>query len=600
MPIQDNEDNRKKTPSFVEDEQQNQQMQDKTAVQKSGKLLPILNAKAEQHTNRIDNINGKIATQESKISKHTVKIEKLTARADKLEDTNRVLKNMFGDNPLVQSLIKKNEQKIADIRENKIPNRHQKLKSCKNKIGKLTTKRDEVRHKLNRVIALNDTIKSFTISKNEQRRTAFSSAIDRLNTATLDCLSDKKASLESQKNAAIKQFNDHNTDVADKFKLQDKINDLSVIISSVDEKIAKIKPDIKIAEKPPELVDAAIKLTSGKVGEIAENGNISIPEISLDTVTSAQSLETLDKEKVIELAKQVTEDPLKSVEYDRLSAKAHDRLSTAHTTNIIDGVINNGSKLELEQTKAELLAQLAAINNALDEKTAPRQTEEITPENRLEKAVAQGRAEITENGGFKVNPEYYAKLPKSDRRYESMSETQAVEVMAALSAADVAFSAASRGDGKVCLTVAKEDILAVKDIIKNSVGRTTEKYHSKQPKAHDDRKKVHPEYYHSLPKNQRDTHFEPIDTGRKIAVELQRSNIPFSAVVCRNDTVAITVSKQHSQAFRQIESKYHKPKTQEKRADKAYFSRAKLKNDTQRINRSGQKKEQRTQGQEIF
>ena len=299
MPVQDNEDSRKKEPEPVPEEPQNQAQDN---IQKSGKMLPFLNAKAEQHTNRIDILNGKIATQESKITKHTAKIEKLTARADKLEDTNRTLKNMFGDNPLVQSFIKKNEQKIADIRENKIPNRQQKIKACQNKIGQLTAKRDIVQHKLNRVIALNDTIKSFTIGRNAERRAAFSSAINRLNIATIDCLSDKKAQLESKKNTVMKQYNAPETDVADKFKLQDKLNDLSAKINSVDEKIAKIKPDIKLAEKPPELVDATIKLTSDSIAEKVQDGNISIPEVSLDTVTAAQSVESLDKDKINELA----------------------------------------------------------------------------------------------------------------------------------------------------------------------------------------------------------------------------------------------------------------------------------------------------------
>ena len=203
MPVQDNEDSRKKAPEPVpDDEQRKQQAQDN--IQKSRKLLPFLNAKAEQHTNRIDNLNSKITTQESKITMHTAKIEKLTARADKLEDTNKMLKNMFGDNPLVQSFIKKNEQKIADIRENKIPNRQQKIKACHAKIGRLTAKRDIVQHKLNRVVALNDTIKSFTIGRNAERRVAFSDAIGRLNVATVECLTDKKAQLESRKNAVMK------------------------------------------------------------------------------------------------------------------------------------------------------------------------------------------------------------------------------------------------------------------------------------------------------------------------------------------------------------------------------------------------------------
>lgn len=590
MPVQDNEDSRKKAPEPVPEETQKKQVQD--SVQKSGKLLPFLDAKAEQHINRIDNLNGKIATQESKISKHTAKIEKLTARADKLEDTNKMLKNMFGDNPVVKAMIAKNEQKIADIRENKIPNRQQKIKSCQGKIGKLTAKRDIVQHKLNRVIALNDTIKSFTIGRNAERRAAFSAAINKLNVATFECMTDKKAGLESKKNAIMKQYNAPETDVTDKFKLQDKLNALSAKINSVDEKIAKIKPDIKFAEKSPELVDATIKLTSDTIAEKVQEGNISMPEVSLDTVTAAQSVETLDKDKINELAGQVNDNPLKTAE-EQLEDDA----------NIIDGIINNGSKSDLEQTRAELLAQLAAINNALGEQFAPQQTTEVTADNWLENAVSQGIAEITDNGGFKVNPEYYAELPKENRHYESMSETQAVEVMAALSAADIAFSAASRGDGKVSLTVANRDVTGLNDIMYSSIGKIAQTAAVQENGGKGEKGKyqtVNPEYYASLAKNQRFTKVEPIDTGRKIAAELQKANIPFSAVVRKNDTVALTVSKANSQTFRQIEGKHRKPKQIERRADKAYFSRSKLKRDAQQIGSKSSKKDpQKSKGQEI-
>ena len=590
MPVQDNEDSRKKVPEPVPEEPQKQQAQD--SVQKSGKLLPLLNAKAEQHTNRIDNLNGKIATQESKITKHTAKIEKLTARADKLEDTNKMLKNMFGDNPLVQSFIKKNEQKIADIRENKISNRQQKIKACQGKIGKLTAKRDIVQHKLNRVVALNDTIKSFTIGRNAERRAAFSDAINRLNVTTVDCLTDKKAQLESRKNAVMKQYNAPETDVADKFKLQDKLNDLTAKANAIDEKIAKIKPDIKLAEKPPELVDATIKLTSDIIAEKVQDGNISMPEVSLDTVTAAQSVESLDKDKINELAGQVTENPLANAE-----------MQLEDDANMIDGIINNGSKSDLEQTRAELLAQLAAIDNALGEQSVPQQTAEETAEKWLENAVSQGIAEFTDNGGFKVNPEYYAELPKNERHFESMNEHQAVEVMASLSAADIAFSAASRGDGKVSLTVAEKDVAALNDIMYSSIGKIAQTAAVQENGGKGEKGKyqtVNPEYYASLAKNQRFTQVEPIETGRKIAAELQRANIPFSAVVRKNDTVALTVSKANAQAFRQIEGKYRKPKQVEKRADKAYFSRSKLKRDAQQISsKSSQKDPQKSKGQEI-
>ena len=170
MPVQDNDDNRKKMPAPVTDDEKPKQQMQENNIQKSGKLLPFLNAKAEQHTSRIDNLNGKIATQESKISKHTVKIKKLTAKVDKLEDTNKMLKNMLGDFPPVKALIAKNEQKIADIRENKIPKRQEKSTLHKQQIEKLTHKRDVIQHKLDRVTALSNVITSFAIGTNQERR----------------------------------------------------------------------------------------------------------------------------------------------------------------------------------------------------------------------------------------------------------------------------------------------------------------------------------------------------------------------------------------------------------------------------------------------
>ena len=64
MPVQDSEIKQKKSePTEDLDETKRKQIanqQEKTTVQKSGKLLPFLNAKAEQQTNRIDNINGNV------------------------------------------------------------------------------------------------------------------------------------------------------------------------------------------------------------------------------------------------------------------------------------------------------------------------------------------------------------------------------------------------------------------------------------------------------------------------------------------------------------------------------------------------------------
>ena len=71
MPVQDNEDKRTVDQPVVDAEEELRRKQakeqDEPSVTKSGKLLPILNAKAEHHQSRIDFIDEKIANQTDKI-----------------------------------------------------------------------------------------------------------------------------------------------------------------------------------------------------------------------------------------------------------------------------------------------------------------------------------------------------------------------------------------------------------------------------------------------------------------------------------------------------------------------------------------------------
>ena len=241
MPVQDNDEKRTAEQPVVDAEEElrrkqaqaQEQQQDETNTQKSGKLLPFLNAKAEHHQSRIDSLDEKIANQTDKIDRNKAKIEALSAKADKLEDTNRMLKATVGNLPGIRMIIAKNEKRISAIREQKIPKREQKIEQGWKKIDTLTAKRDRIEHKLNRVVALNDTIKSFSIGLNKERREAFADAMTRLNGATVDCLSDKKASLEAKKQEILTTYNDPATSVVDKYKLSEQLK-------SVNERILKL------------------------------------------------------------------------------------------------------------------------------------------------------------------------------------------------------------------------------------------------------------------------------------------------------------------------------------------------------------------------
>lgn len=576
MPVQDNDDKRTTDQPAVDAEEElrrkqaqaQEQQQEESGAQKSDKLLPFLNAKAEHHQSRIDSLDEKIANQTDKIDRNKAKIEALSAKADKLEDTNRMLKATIGNLPGIRTLIANNEKRIQAIREVKIPKRQEKIDQGWKKIDTLTAKRDRIEHKLNRVIALNDTIKSFGIHFNKERREAFADAMTRLNSSTVDCLSDKKATLEAKKQAILDTYNAPETSAVDKLKLGEQLKGVNERIGALESKIMKLaRPETHYEEQTNDQLDASMILTGEKLGEMVQKGNIDMPTLAESAVQAAQKVETLDRTKVAELADQLNIQPLANVE-----------MQLEDDYNMIDGIINNGSKEDIDKAKAELAEGIKSMESLAENPFVPQEMrdnaveelakmksqlellnmhDEVEVDSWLSDMLDKGDAVLTDDGGFKVNPDYYKELPRNDRHVETMTEIQAVEVMSALMSAGVQFSAATKGEDKVGITVSKTDVPTLNDVMYASIGKIAHTEAAKENGSKGEKGKyetINPEYYASLGKEDKHTRVEPIGTARKIVAELQKQNIPYSAVVRKNDTVAVTVSKANAQAYKQIES----------------------------------------------
>ena len=576
MPVQDNDDKRTTDQPAVDAEEElrrkqaqaQEHQQDESGAQKSGKLLPFLNAKAEHHQSRIDSLDEKIANQTDKIDRNKAKIEALSAKADKLEDTNRMLKATIGNLPGIRTLIANNEKRIQAIREVKIPKRQEKIDQGWKKIDTLTAKRDRIEHKLNRVIALNDTIKSFGIHFNKERREAFADAMTRLNSSTVDCLSDKKATLEAKRQDILDTYNAPETSAVDKLKLGEQLKGVNERIGALESKIMKLaRPETHYEEQTNDQLDASMVLTGDKLGEMVQNGTMDMPSLAEGAVQAAQEVETLDRSQVASIADKLIDQPLASAE-----------MQMEDDYNMIDGIINNGSKEDIDKARAELREGIKNMENLAENPFVPQEmrenataelekmrkqlelldsVDEIEVESWLMTMVDNGDAVLTDDGGFKVNPDYYKELPRGDRHVETMTEIQAVEVMSALTAAGVAYSAATKGEDKVGITVSKNDVPALNDVMYASIGKIAHTEAAKENGGKGEKGKyqtINPEYYASLGKDDKHTRVEPIATARKIVAELQKQNIPYSAVVRKNDTVAVTVSKANVEAYKQIES----------------------------------------------
>ena len=576
MPVQDNDDKRTADQPAVDAEEEfrrkqaqaKEQQQEESGAQKSGKLLPFLNAKAEHHQSRIDALDEKIANQTDKIDRNKANIEALNAKADKLEDTNRMLKATIGNLPGIRTLIANNEKRIQAIREVKIPKRQEKIDQGWKKIDTLTAKRDRIEHKLNRVIALNDTIKSFGIHFNKERREAFADAMTRLNSSTVDCLSDKKATLEAKRQDILDTYNAPETSAVDKLKLGEQLKGVNERIGALESKIMKLaRPETHYEEQTNDQLDASMVLTGDKLGEMVQNGTMDMPSLAEGAVQAAQEVETLDRSQVASIADKLIDQPLASAE-----------MQMEDDYNMIDGIINNGSKEDIDKARAELREGIKNMESLAENPFVPQEmrenataelekmrkqlelldsADEIEVESWLMTMVDNGDAVLTDDGGFKVNPDYYKELPRNDRHVETMTEIQAVEVMSALTAAGVAYSAATKGEDKVGITVSKSDVPVLNDVMYASIGKIAHTEAAKENGGKGEKGKyqtINPEYYASLGKDEKHTRVEPIGTARKIVAELQKSNIPYSAVVRKNDTVAVTVSKANAEAYKQIES----------------------------------------------
>ena len=572
MPVQDNDDKRtaEKPVSDAEEELRRkaakvqEQKQEEIISHRSGKLLPFLNGKAENHQIRIETLDSKIAVQQDKINAHKSAIQRLSDKADRLEDRNRILKATFGENSLVRKFIEKNEQKIADIRENKIPARKQKINACEAKIEKHTAKRDQISHKLNRVLALNDAIRSFSIGISKERREAFADAMSRLTKANEDCLTDKKNILLSRKDSLIAEYNKPETSIVDKRDIQDKINSLSKRIMQIDTKITELtRSSFYYKEQTGEELDASIKLTGDKLGDMAQSENITVPAVSEEAVKASHEVEYLDKPKIAELAAQLEDQAMKNTE-----------IMLEDDYNMIDGIINNGSKAEKDDMGIEY-------------------TDE----------------------GYKINADYYFELSPEERHYESMTEEQGFAVMEALTDAGMEFSAISRGSDRVNITVANEDVPKLNDIMYSTIGKVAKTAaldeNSKKKSEYGIFKTVNPEYYASLPKDQCYTHTNPTATAEEIEKQLISRKIPYSAVFRKNDIVAVTVSMQNKTVYDQIERSVRSERVKglhrtapdkpvqkpERKAEvsrtggrRAFFSRDRMKQSAQRISSKGQQK----------
>lgn len=523
------------------------------------KLIPILNAKANWQESKLETLQEKRIARENIINRNQLKIEKLTARAEKLADRNKLFETLSLDkNPAVKLMIEKNEQRIQKIKETKIPNRERRIERHKERIADIDRKSEIRSHKLERCIALSTAVKSFSIV-GDKRRDAFRNALDSLNKSTYACIEDKRKTVIAKQEKALAEMNSAFGDISNSeissaeksYRMSKVTSEFLPRLQKLDKKLAKIKlPENYYAMQTDTQVDKLIENTKDIVDKATQSGDFSVGKVSEDICLSNA-----------ELSRQLNKILQQEQEQNPFEYLKNAEMSMEDDYNSIDGIINNGRKEDFEpkpeqpseyeeelpyEPPQEFYDSLPPPDEYYDyDDNEPKPI--ITSENFLSQMTQNGLAQINDDGTFKVNADYYKSLPKDERNVVSMTSKQAMQVMAALTAAGISFSATSRANDMVAVTVSNSDKQAFDDISKNALNEIVQKSKSSRKTAPEYDTVNHDLYKTLKENNDCSTRVETQENAKKITAELERQGIPFSSVTRKNGDVAITVSKSQSE-----------------------------------------------------
>lgn len=512
------------------------------------RLLPFLNAKAQYHESRLNTLKDKRDTRIAKIEKNEAKINKLSAKADKLEDMNKLLSTLARVNPVIKAFTDRNANKIKTIREEKIPARESTISAHKTRIAEIDKKSDVIGHKLERSVALSDTVKSFAIIGAE-RRQAFAQSMDKLNKATFACISDKRADVIEQQQQLVSQLNKsieqigNNKPTENLRQIQEQLKAIQPRLAKLDSKLSKLKlPESFYVSKTAEHIDKLIDNTQKTVTESIESGSLSIPKLSENICESNAELS-----KQLEVENSEKDSPFEYLKNTEMSIE--------DDYNSIDGIINNGKRNEqseitdndLDEVKTNIgsmpvedYREIMAMQNGFD-----------SYDDMYNKGYSLGndydkKPELIDEAAAK---EIAANMPKMERKEFINKISSEIEAYIEPSELDLRIYNA-------CVDIENEitdgiDKTLVPDTIKENTGHKSFKTNT-----------VNPDYYKSLAAADRKTFTLSSPQAKEIMNKLSEKDIPYSASV-KGTVTKLTVAKENEQATNGIlqssDSRYINP-----------------------------------------
>ncbi len=308
MPTQDNEDV-KKQPEIEENEH------------KSETLLPIFNASYDSHMDRLDDLQERKAEIQDKISRSENKIAVLEEKAERLEATNSMLKELVDSGKLPKvtlKIIEANEDKIKSIHERQIPKFENSIQKNTDKVSKLDDRIAVTRLKAQKLCSFSNLIKSFVIPNPTLRRELFTEAMNGLRNSTKELLN---IDMNGEKNklAKLSEQYENADSMSEKYKIGKKIESVKANISTLESKINKLGKSQKLSEINDPAVDKTIVHTEAQI----------------------ESTDFMIKGEVFDFDK-----PIETIAIDFAEYLRNAEISMEDDLSMIDGIINNGKKEE--------------------------------------------------------------------------------------------------------------------------------------------------------------------------------------------------------------------------------------------------------------
>ena len=290
--------------------------------------FPIIRGMAQIQINKIENLAEKQTVLKHKAELQQDKISRLEAKAEKLENSAKMLSALFSGRNMpapIRAFAERMNSRAEKIRNVKLPKSQINLKFTLDKMEKIDGKIERAKCKADKLQSISAIAKSFTVLDGAERRKMFTEGLDSLHSATQRSLQFKIEKCDSKiAKLSEKYLNQpYNGDLRVKIeKLTEKKDGLSEkldTINSLDKPFAE--QSSKVLEEVADTAQRAINIIENS-GDISEKLLDSLTDdlcvSCVDTVNLNADLETA-KQKINELkTRKEQTNTLSEAEYEKL------------------------------------------------------------------------------------------------------------------------------------------------------------------------------------------------------------------------------------------------------------------------------------------